>query len=52
LSQQVERHVGERHVLFQGRRMAAPFRQPVAEDERVVGAAQRVEHQRRFGDFY
>ena len=50
LAEQIEAHIGERHVLFQHRRMAAPFRQPMAEDQRIVGAAQRVEHQRRFGD--
>ena len=50
LAEQVEAHIGERHVLFQHRRMAAPFRQPMPEDQRIVGAAQRVEHQRRFGD--
>ena len=50
LAEQIEAHIGERHVLFQHRRMAAPFRQPMAQDQRVVGAAQRVQHQRRFGD--
>ena len=50
LADEVERDVGERHVLFQHRRMPAPFRQPVTEDQRIVGAAQGVEHQRCFGD--
>ena len=50
LAEQVERDVGERHVLFHHRRMAAPFREPMAEDQRVVGTAQRVEHERGFGD--
>ena len=30
LAEQIEAHIGERHVLFQHRRMAAPFRQPMA----------------------
>ena len=29
LAEQVEAHIGQRHVLFQHRRMAAPFRQPM-----------------------
>ena len=50
LAEQIEAHIGERHVLFQGGRMAAPFRQPMSQNQRVVGAAQRVQHQRGFGD--
>ena len=50
LAEQVEAHIGERHVLFHHGRVAAPFRQPVPEDQRIVGAAQRVQHQRSFGD--
>ena len=33
---QVKRHVRQRQILFQHRRMAAPFAQPVAEDQMVV----------------
>jgi len=50
LPEQVEAHIGERHVLFQHRRVAAPFRKAMAEDQRIIGAAQRIEHQRRFGN--
>ena len=50
LPEQIEAHIGERHVLFHARRMAAPFRQPMPQDQRVVGPAQRIQHQRRFGD--
>ena len=50
LAEQVEADIGERHVLFHHGRVAAPFRQPVPQNQRVVGAAQRVQHQRRFGD--
>jgi hypothetical protein len=31
--------------------MAAPFGEAMAEDQRVIGAAQRVEHHRGLGDF-
>ena len=50
LTRQIEADIGERHVLFQHRRVAAPLRQPVSQNQRVVGAAQRVQHQRRFVD--
>ncbi len=50
LSEQIKAHIGERHILFQHRRVAAPFRQPVPENKSVVGAPQRVQHQRCFGD--
>ena len=42
LADQVERHIGERQVFLQHRRMPAPFRQAMAEDQRVVGEPQRV----------
>ena len=44
LADQVEAHIGERHILFQHRRVAAPFRQPVPEDQarRRRGAARRA----------
>ena len=42
LADQVERDIGEREVLLEHRRVAAPFRQPVAEHQRVVGQAQRM----------
>jgi hypothetical protein len=45
LTYEVEAHIGERHVLFEHRRMAAPFRQAMAEDQRVVGAAQQIGEQ-------
>jgi len=38
---------GERHVLLQHRCMAAPLRKPMPQDQRVVGAAQRIQQQRR-----
>ncbi len=50
LAQQIEAHVGQRHVLFQHRRVTAPFRQPMPQNQRIVGPPQRVQHQRRFGD--
>ena len=40
LPDQVERQVGERDVLLQHRRLARPFRQPMAEDQRIVGKAE------------
>lgn len=36
LAQQVERDVGQRHLLLQHRGVAGPFGEPVGEDERVV----------------
>jgi hypothetical protein len=50
LPDQIEAHIGQRHVLFQHRRMATPFRHTMAEDQRIVGAAQRVKHKRAFFD--
>ena len=47
LAEQVEPHIGERDVLLGRRPVAAPFRQAVPGDQRVVGAAQREQHQRR-----
>jgi hypothetical protein len=37
LAEQVERDIRQRQILFQRRRMAAPFRQPVAENELIIG---------------
>jgi hypothetical protein len=37
LAEQVETHIGKRQFLFEDRRMAAPFRQAVAEDQAVIG---------------
>jgi hypothetical protein len=42
LADQVQRHVGERDVLLQHRRVAAPLRHPVAEDQAVVAEPERV----------
>jgi hypothetical protein len=33
LAEQVETHIGKRQILFEDRRVAAPFRQAVAEDK-------------------
>ena len=38
---QVERDVGRGKVFFQHRRMAAPFRQAMAEDQVVIGDTQK-----------
>jgi hypothetical protein len=37
LAEQVETHIGKRQFLFEDRRMAAPFRQAVTEDQAVIG---------------
>jgi hypothetical protein len=42
LSDQVERDVGERDVLLDHRAVAAPLRQPLAEDQRGVGQPQHI----------
>jgi hypothetical protein len=52
LPQQVQRHIGQRDVLFQHRPVAAPFAQTLRVDQRAVGDAQQVfgvgaQHQRR-----
>ena len=52
LADQVEPHIGQRHVLLHGRRMAAPFGQAMPQDQSVVGAAQRVADQRRGRHLY
>jgi hypothetical protein len=41
LADEVERDVGERDVLLDHRAVAAPLRQPLAEDQRGVGDAQQ-----------
>jgi hypothetical protein len=38
----VERQIGERDVLLQRGRVPAPFRQAMADDERIVGKPQQV----------
>ena len=42
LADEVEREVGEAEVDFEHRRMAAPFAEPLAEDQRVVAEAQQI----------
>ena len=46
LADQIEPDIGERQLLFEQRRMSAPFRQPVAEDQRVVSQPQYVIEER------
>ena len=46
LADQVERDIGNGDIFFQHRRMAAPFGNPVAEDEAIVAHAQREFEQR------
>ena len=46
LAEQVERDVGQRDVLLEVGRAAAPLRQPVGVDERVVAEHQAVRRQR------
>src|SRR5690606_14819237 len=41
LPDQVERDVGHGKVFFQHRRMAAPLRQPMAEDQVIVGESEQ-----------
>ena len=52
LADQVERHVGEGDVLFDDRRVAAPFAETLGEDQAGVADAQQVLHRgmRRDGD--
>jgi hypothetical protein len=47
LADQVEPDIGERQFLFQQRRVPAPFRQAMAEDQRIIGEPQRVVERRR-----
>jgi hypothetical protein len=42
LAEQVERDVGQRHVLFQRRALAAQLRQLLGQDQGVVALAQQV----------
>ena len=41
LANKIQRGVGQRDVLFQGRPMAAPFRNPVAQYQRSVALAEQ-----------
>src|SRR5262249_20141934 len=47
LADVVEANVGERHVLLEHRRLAAPLRQTVPEDEGIVRPPQHIEPDRR-----
>ena len=47
LTDQVEPDIGERQFLFEQRRVTAPFRQPVPEDQRIVGETEHVVEKRR-----
>src|SRR5712692_6020304 len=49
LADEVERDIAQRQLLLEQRRMADPFREAVAEDERVVGEPQRVREEGRGG---
>ena len=42
LPEQIQRNIRQRQVLFEHRRMPAPFREPLAEDEGAVGEAEDV----------
>src|SRR5216684_4163145 len=46
LADQIARHIAERQILLEHGRMAAPFREPVPEHERIVGKPQRVDEER------
>ena len=50
LADQIERDVGERQFLLEHRRMTGPFRQAVAQDQRIVRAAQQLRDERRLLD--
>ena len=47
LAEQVERDVGQRDVVLEVGRVAAPLREPVRHDQRVVAEHQAVRRQRR-----
>ncbi len=47
LPDQVEREVGEAEVDLEHRPMAAPFAEPLAEDQRVVAEPQQIIEMRR-----
>ncbi len=47
LADQVERHVGQRDVFFEHRRVAAPLGQALGEDQAGVADAQQVLHRGR-----
>src|SRR5207247_3720977 len=49
LPDQIERQIAERQILLEHRRVAAPLGESMAEHERVVGEAQRIDEQRRLG---
>ncbi|NRQ27757.1 hypothetical protein XMG7_003240 [Aliiroseovarius sp. xm-g-7] len=50
LADEVKRGVGERDVLFENRRVAAPFGHAVAEDQGVVALTQQELQQKGFID--
>ena len=47
VAQEIERHVGERDVLFENRPVPAPLGGAVAEDEPIVAESEQVLEQRR-----
>ena len=49
LTHQIERHVGQRDVLFQHRAVAAPFGQALPEDQGAVSQTQDILDVRRVG---
>ncbi len=49
LANQVERHVGQAEVHFQRRRVAAPFAQPLAQNERIITQPLAIIRHRRIG---
>ncbi len=50
LADQVQGEVGEGEFFLEHRSMAGPFRQAMAKDQGVVGAAQGIENARFFDD--
>jgi len=48
----VEPDIGERQVFLGRRRVAAPLREAVAQDQRVIGPAQKPQHARRGLDLH
>ena len=46
LTDQIQRHIGQGQILFDGRRMAAPFAQSMTENKGGVPHAQQIVKQR------
>jgi hypothetical protein len=46
LADLIQRHVRQRKIDFQSRRVTAPFAQPLTEDERIVAKAKRIREER------